>query len=131
MKNYYIRLTFLTVVIAVIALILFNTVLKNFYLPVFWMLLLFFFILHIGSHTLILIAEKKQIIKFNTAYLLSFTVKFVSYIVFLIIYLVHYKRISLSFVIALFTLYIIFTVFEIRSNLAFSKSTEKNIEKSN
>ena len=130
LKTYYFWLAILTLSLGFVAFILFRTWLKKYYTPEFWVLLFFFFVVNIVTHTFIVTAEKKNKLKFNTIYLISFTLKFVSYLLFLVIYLVLAKTISFSFAISLFILYVIYTVFEVRSTIIFSKSSEKNFEKS-
>ncbi len=129
LKTYYFWLTLLTLVIGLAAFIIFRTLLKNYYHPEFWILLLFFFLVNIAVHSFIITAEKKKKLKFNTIYLISFAIKFIAYLSFLVIYLILAKTISFSFAISLFVLYIIYTVFEVRSTIIFSKSSEKNFEK--
>ncbi|MBN2611810.1 MAG: hypothetical protein JXB00_09675 [Bacteroidales bacterium] len=129
-SNYYIRVTIITAILAVIAATLFSTVLKEYYIPVFWVLLAFFYLIHLASHAFLVIAEKKNKLKFNTAYLISFSVKFIAYIVLLLVYLIINKGITYPFAISFFVLYLVYTIAEVRSTINNSKSSVKKFEKS-
>jgi hypothetical protein len=129
--KYLKNLLLLTTATALVAYLSFSTFLKEVYLPVFWFLLGFFFVIHAISHFVMVFNEKKKKMSFANAYLLSFSMKFLGYIAFLIIYYIRNKENMLFFGISLFVLYLIFTFFEVRVSIAFSKRTANKIEKSN
>ncbi|MFO7656202.1 MAG: hypothetical protein R6W78_03980 [Bacteroidales bacterium] len=129
-SNYYIRITLIAVMLASIAALLFSTVLKKYYLTEFWFLLAFFYLVHLAAHTFLLHADKKKKVKLNTAYLISFSVKFISYLVLLIVYLILNKGITYPFAISFFGLYLVFTIAEVRSTNKIIKSSRNKFEKS-
>ena len=130
-KKYFLQLTFLTFAIFIIAFGMFSFIFKDFYQPVFWILLTFFYVIHIIGHFILVFTYIKKKVNFGNSYFFSFGIKFLSYLIFLVLYLSMHKENALFFVICMFTLYIIYTVFEVRTTISISKSMNKNIEKSN
>lgn len=130
LKTYIIWLSVLTAILGFLGLLFFKTFLSEYYLPAFWFLLLLFFLIHALSHSIIVFAENKRRFHFGNAYLISFLVKFISYLILLIIYLVISESITMSFAIIFFLLYIIYTLFDIRTKILFSKTYPNKIEKS-
>lgn len=118
-----------TLIVAVISLILFSYVLSEFYRPVFWLLLAFFFIIHLTGQSIVFFNESRKKLSFANAYMLSFSIKFFGYIIFLLIYFLLHRDNVLFFGISLLALYAIFTLYETRSTISFSKRTFKKIEK--
>ncbi len=127
--KYYINLSLLTFIMAITAFILFKTYLAKYYSPVFWGLLLFFYLIHLISHSILIITQTKKKINFGNAYLGSFLLKFLSYIIFLIIYVLTNKENFIFFAISLFILYIVYTIFEVRANIKLSKRLKNSVEK--
>jgi hypothetical protein len=128
--SYLLRISLLTIILGIFGQILFKTILSKFYLPVFWLLLLLFFIVHSISQLVIFFAEKKHRLKFGNAYLLSFFFRFVSYLSFLIIYLSVAENIHMTFAIVFFLMYLIYTLLDVRMKIHFSKTYTYKIEKS-
>jgi len=128
--TYLVRLTLLTIILGILALILFKTILSDYYLPVFWLLILLFFIIHAISQSLIFFTEKKHRSRFGNAYLLSFIIKFISYLTFLIIYLSISESITMTFAVVFFLLYLIYALFDVRMKILLSKTNTDKIEKS-
>ncbi|MBN2215719.1 MAG: hypothetical protein JW723_15930 [Bacteroidales bacterium] len=128
--DYILKLSLLTIILGIIGFILFKTILSDYYLPVFWLLILFFFIINVFSQSVIYFSQKKPLSKFGSAYVLSYLVKFISYLIFLVIYMIISERITITFAIVFFLLYLIYTLFDVRRKIVFSKTYSDKIEKS-
>ncbi len=130
LRTYIIWLIVLTAILGFLGLLFFRTFLSEYYLPVYWFLLLLFFILHAISQSIVVLAERKRRFSFNTVYLVSFVIKFFSYLLFLVIYLIIKEGITITFALAFFLLYLFYTTFDVRMKILFSKTYTKIIEKS-
>ncbi|UCH12996.1 MAG: hypothetical protein JSV22_07730 [Bacteroidales bacterium] len=129
-RKFIIKSIILTGIIALAGFLAFTTFLDKYYLPIFPWLLLFFLFVNITVHSLLVSSSGNRKIKFETAFLLSFFIKFFGYIIFMIVYISNNKENSLIFVAGLFILYIIYTSFEINSIISFLKSSSGNYKKS-
>jgi hypothetical protein len=130
LRKFIINSIILTGIIALTGLLAFTTFLSKYYLSIFPWLLFFFLFINIIVHSLLVNSSDKKKIKFETAFLISFFIKFFGYIIFLIIYISKNKENSIIFVAGLFFLYIIYTSFEIRSIISFLKRSTGNYKKS-
>ena len=130
LKTYILWLSVLTVILVFLGLLFFKTFLSEYYLPVYWFLLLLFYVIHAISQSIIVLGEKKHPFKFGNAYLVSFAIKFFSYLAFLVIYLIISESITMTFALVFFLLYLIYTVFDVRTKIRFSKTYPDKIEKS-
>jgi hypothetical protein len=130
LKIYIVWLSVLTGILALLGLIFFKTFLSEYYLPVYWFLLLLFYVIHAISQSIIVLADKKRPFNIGNVYLISFAIKFLSYLAFLIIYLVISESITMTFALVFFLLYLIYTVFDVRAKIHFSKTYPDKIEKS-
>lgn len=126
--TYLLRLCLLTIILGITGLILFKTILSAYYLPVFWLVILLFFITHAISQLIVYFTVRKDRLKFENAYLLAFLVKFASYLIFLIIYLTISHRITITFAIVFFLLYLIYTLFDVRTKILLSKTKTEKVE---
>ena len=129
-RFYFIWLSVLTAFLGLLELILFKTVLSEYFIPVFWLLLLFFYVIHAISQSIIIFSEIKRRFNLSNVYLISFVIKFFSYLVFLIIYLAIKESITITFALVFFSLYLVYTFFDVRMKILLSKTYLKNIEKS-
>ena len=129
-RKFIINSVILTGIIALAGFIAFATFLNKYYLSIFPWLLVFFLFTNITVHSLLVSSTGNKKIKFETAFLLSFFIKFFGYIIFMIIYLRNHKENSLVFVVGLFLLYLIYTSFEIKSIISFLKRSSGNYKKS-
>lgn len=129
-RKFIINSVILTGIIALAGFIAFATLLTKYYLSIFPWLLIFFLFINITVHSLLVSSSGNKKIKFETAFLLSFFIKFFGYIIFMIIYISNNKENSFIFVAGLFLLYIIYTSFEINSIISFLKRSSGNNKKS-
>ena len=112
LKKYLLRLLIFTSIIAVLAFALYSTVLSEFYLPVFPYVLLFFVIVSLASHYVLIKAGQSRITKFSTSFMGATSFKLFLYLIFIVAYLLIDKSNALVFVLTFFALYLLFTAFE-------------------
>jgi len=117
LKKYIIRLLIFSLIISVVVFALYNTVLSKFYLPVFPFIILFFVLISLGSHYILLKAGKSRISKFSTSFMGITSLKLFLYLIFIVVYLIIDKSQALTFVLTFFIIYLLFTVFETSSLL--------------
>jgi len=112
LKKYLLRLLIFTSIIAVLAFALYSTVLSEFYLPVFPYVLLFFVLVSLASHYVLIKAGQSRITKFSTSFMGITSFKLFLYLIFIVAYLLIDKSNALVFVLTFFALYLLFTAFE-------------------
>jgi hypothetical protein len=130
-KGFISRSLIITLLVAVTGLLVFRLLLKEYYLSIFPLLLGFFCVLNIVVHSLLVYASEKKSLKFETAYMISFFVKFFGYILFTLLYIKNHRENFKIFIAVLFTLYVIYTSFEIKSIISYLKRSSNNYKKSN
>ncbi len=112
LKKYIIRLLIFSLLIAILAFALYATVLSRFYLPVMPWVLLFFVLISLATHYILIKAGESRITKFSTSFMGVTSIKLFLYLIFIVVYLINDKSNALVFVISFFILYLLFTVFE-------------------
>lgn len=125
MKAFIIKLTGITLTIALIGWLIFSLSLPGYYLPVLPFLLLFFYFTTLGIHSFLLKMSKKDLGKFTRSSMLVTTFKLLLYSVVAVIYAALDKKNALPFFICLMLLYIVYTVFEVIEISKIAKSTGK------
>ncbi len=130
LRKFIINSIILTGLIALAGLLAFKTFLARYYLPVFPILLLFILVINILIHSLLVVSSHWKKIRFETAYFISFFIKFFGYLIFLMVYIKTHRENAIIFVAGLFFLYIVYTFFEIKSILTFLKRSTGNYKKS-
>ncbi len=116
-KKYLIRLLIFVAIITLIASGLYFTVLSKFYLPVFPYVLLFFTVISVLTHYILIKSGKSRIAKFSTSFMGITSLKLFLYLIFIIVYLLIDKTNALVFVLTFFIIYLLFTIFETSSLL--------------
>ncbi len=130
LRRFIINIVILTGIIVLLGLLAFKTFFSKYYLAIFPWLLLYFLFINIIVHLLLVISSGEKRIKFETAFLFSFFIKFFGYILFMMIYVYNHRENSVIFVASLLFLYIIYTSFEIKSIISFLKSSSGKYKKS-
>jgi len=120
-KQFLRKFIIFSLVLIAIAAILFLTILKAFYVPLFPLQLLLIGSLTLYSHLRLIKACEQNIRRFSTVFMLSVTVKLMAYLSFLLICLLIDHSNALSFVLTFFVLYVCFTVLEVSQVLNFLK----------
>ena len=124
LKKYISRLLIFAISIGIIFFVVFKYLLAQYYLPVFPFLIIFFTIISILIHYILLKASNFRIAKFSTFFMGSTTAKLFIYVIFLVIYVLVDKLNAVPFLLTFFVLYFLFTIFETFSLLIDLK--EKN-----
>lgn len=112
-KRFLMQELLFTVLVAVIALVLFKTVLVEFYLPVFWILIAIIAILTSVFHYSIIQIQDKGASKFATRFMMVSGIKMMIYLVFITLYAFIFPDKAKIFLISFFILYLLYTVFEV------------------
>lgn len=119
--KFIIKIGLLTLIIFVIAMVLFSTVLKPFYLAVFPVQLLLIALVTTAGHLWIIKSSKENTLKFTTAFMGSATLKLMIYLFFILIYLWTDRSQVIPFTLTFMILYILYTIFEVVEVLSFIK----------
>ncbi|WP_163322489.1 hypothetical protein [Draconibacterium mangrovi] len=125
MKAFIVKLTTITIAIAVIGWLVFSLAFPEYYLPVLPFLLLFFYLATMGIYAYQLKMAKKDIGKFTRSNMLITFFKLVLYSVVAVVYIAIDNENAIPFVICLMLLYLIFTFFEVTEITRITKSTAK------
>lgn len=113
MKNFILKLTAVTIGIALIAGLVFLFFLPDYYIDVLPFLLLFFFIVTLFVHSYQLKLAKKDIGKFARSNMLITFLKLVLYSIFAVVYIAIDSTNAVVFVICLFVIYSVFSFVEV------------------
>lgn len=116
-RNFIIKISVLTVILAIIASIIFNFWLKSSYFSTFPFLLLAFPVISVITHFQLLKASKKSLGAFNIAFMLSFMIKLFAYLALAGTIISLETENKTSFVISLLLLYLIYTIFDVKAIL--------------
>ena len=107
------KIGLLTLIIYLVATILFSTILKQVYFEVFPVQLLLIAIVTSVGHLWILKAAEQNTVRFTTAFMGSATLKLMIYLFFILIYLWIDRSHVVPFVLTFIILYIMYTIFEV------------------
>ena len=113
MKSFLIKLTVITLGLALIGGLVFFLFLPEFYLPILPFVLLFFYVITISIHTYQLSLAKKDIGKFARSNMLITFFKLILYSVVTVVYIAVDKENAIPFVVCLMLFYLIFTFVEV------------------
>lgn len=125
MKSFIVKLTTITLGLALIGWLTFSKFFPEYYLPIMPFLLLFFYVVTILIHAYQLSLRKKDIGKFARSNMLITFFKLIVYSVVAIIYIAIDKENAIAFVVCLMLLYLIFTFIEVSESSKISKSEKK------
>jgi len=120
-KKFFLQEVILTIFIGIFSLILFQTILKPYYIPVFWMLLGIISVLTGIFHYSLLQIQDKQGSKFTNRFMTFSGVKMMIYLTLITSYSFLNPAKAASFLISFFVLYILFTAFEITHIIRYIK----------
>ena len=113
MKRFILKLTAITLVLALAGWLVFSMFLPHYYLPALPFLLLFFYAATIGIHAYQVNLSKKDMAKFTRSNMLATFLKLVLYSTAAIIYIAFDKENAIPFVVCLMLLYLVFTFVEV------------------
>ncbi len=120
-KQFILKILTFSIILIAIAVILYLTLLRKFYVKSFPLQILLIGFLTAFSHIRMIKASQHNIRRFTSAFMLSVTLKLLIYLFFLLIGLLFDHSNALTFVITFFILYICYTVFEVSQILKFLK----------
>jgi len=124
-SKFLIKSIIYTLLISIVSVILFQTVLKNYYLPIFWFLLFFIAILTTTFHLYLIRLSKKEFPKFSSNFILISGIKMMIYLVFIISYSFLNPKQAVTFLISFLILYFLYTFFEVIMLISFYKNQKK------
>lgn len=113
MKSFLVKLTAITLGLALISWLVFSLFLPKYYLPVLPFLLLFFYVTTVCIHVYQLSLAKKDIGKFARSNMLITFFKLILYSIVAVVYIALEKENAIPFVVCLMLLYLIFTFVEV------------------
>jgi hypothetical protein len=125
MKPFIVKLTGITLAIALTGWLVFSLALPEFYLPILPFLLLFFYLVTISIHAYQLKMAQKDIGKFTRSNMLVTFFKLVLYSLVALVYIAVDKENAIPFVICLMLLYLFYTFFEVTEITKSTKTSEK------
>lgn len=125
MKKYLLRITGINLMILLLCVVLFGTVFKDFYNPVFPYILVFFFLFSLFTHYLHLKFGQKSFQSFSRTHMIVTLLRLFVYSAVVILYLVLNRDQVAGFVIFVGVLYILYAILEATSLTR--KFPEKNI----
>lgn len=121
LKRFVAKTVVLSAAIALIGWLAFSLFIPQYYLPVFPYLLIFFLVVAISVHAYQLNLAKKDMAKFTRSTMLVTFFKLVIYSIFTVVYIANDSENALVFVVALFFLYLVFSVVEVSEITRISK----------
>jgi hypothetical protein len=125
MKQFIVKLTLITLCLALISGLVFSLFLQKYYLPVLPFLLLFFYVATILIHAYQLSLAKKDIGKFARSNMLITFFKLILFSAIAVIYIAFDSENAIQFVICLLLLYVIFTFVEVSESIRINRSEKK------
>ena len=111
--NYLFKISIFTGIIAVLSFLFYYFGFPGFYIPVIPFVILFYTLVAIVFHFILVAISKHKISKFANYFMLTSTLKLIAYIFFIVIYLLLKKENAVPFIVYFFLLYIGYTAFEI------------------
>jgi hypothetical protein len=124
-RQFIVKILIFTILIFIIASVLFSTVLKIWYFAAYpYQILLIALVTTIG-HLWILKAAGQNTRRFTTAYMASVTLKLMVYLTFMLVFLLIDHSQAIPFSLTFITFYISFTIFEVVQVLNYIKKHSK------
>ncbi|MCL4482809.1 MAG: hypothetical protein M1445_09410 [Bacteroidetes bacterium] len=126
-KRFFLKkaLLFCSVLIGV-SLLLYDTLLKEYYLKVFPLQFGIVALITLLSHLKLMNASERNPRKFSTTYLSIMSVRLLIYLVFILVCLLIDRTNAVNFVVTFLVLYLAFTIFEVIEILNFLKKNPKS-----
>lgn len=120
--SYYGRFALLTIVLALLALVLFSTFLAGYYFRAFPFLLILIAGVTLVFHQIMMRYLRKNRRKFNNAFLAGTMLKLLFFLMLVILYLLLIKEKMVTFVASFFIMYILYNAFEVSEFVRINKS---------
>jgi len=124
-KKFIYKILIIEAIISIITLLI-NIFLKEYYLPIYPFVILFFGVISIAVHSVLLKASEKRANFFINSFMISAISKMLIYLVFVAIYLFFDKENQTPFIIYFMINYFIFSIFEIKTLLDDLRKNDEN-----
>ncbi len=115
--RFYMQLSVITVITGIIGTALFLTVLKEFYLPIFPLLLMFFALMTASFNVILTRTLKKKPNSFSYMFMGLSAGKLLLMLLLIVIYLILRRETVIPFLAGTLLLYLVFTFFEVKTLL--------------
>lgn len=113
LKKFIIREIVFATILGLVAYVLFQTILKDYYLPVFWILFSVISLFTALFHYSVLQVGNKELTKFSSKFMTFAGIKMIIYLIIIVIYVFSFPEKAKFFLISFFILYMLYTVFEV------------------
>ncbi len=123
-NRFFKQLFVLTLVIGVVGAILFITILKEYYLSIFPIMLLFFAVMTVFFHIVLVRSLKKNPQKFSYVFMGLSAGKLLLMLLAIVVYLILKRETVIPFLAGTFLLYLVFTLFEVKTLLRLVQGKE-------
>lgn len=107
------KMLLLCLVIIGLSLLLFDSVLKGYYLKIYPLQIAVIALVTIFGHIKLMNAFQQNARRFNTAFLSVMSIKLFIYLIFILVCLLIDRTSAINFVLTFLVLYVIFTIFEV------------------
>ena len=125
-KQFALRGLILLLVFVVLGLIAFTSFLSPYYIPVFPLLLAFFYLVSVISFSIIVNATRRNPRDFTNKFILFSGIKLIIYLVIIILYLFFARENAVPFLIGFFILYTVFSIYDVVSSVSFIRKHSKS-----
>ena len=112
-RNFIFREFVFATILGLIAFVLFQTILKDYYLPVFWILFGIITVFTAVFHYSVLLVSEKETSKFTSKFMIVSGIKMIIYLIIIVYYAFSFPDKARIFLISFFVLYLLYTVFEV------------------
>ena len=129
-KRFFLKkLLLFSLVLIGVSLLLYDTLLKEFYLKIFPLQFGVIVLITVFSHLRLMNASEQNSRKFSTTYLSVMSVRLLIYLVFILVCLLIDRTSAVNFVVTFLALYLAFTIFEVIEISNFIKKISNFIKK--
>ena len=122
--RFFLQLSVLTIIIGIVGTAFFLTVLKEYYLPIFPVLLIFFALMTASFHVILTRTLEKKPNSFSIVFMGLSAGKLFLMLLLIVVYLILRRETVISFLAGTFMLYMVFTFFEVKTLLRLVKGKE-------
>lgn len=125
LTSFLISLAVFSLIVLVTGLTLFSTALRDYYMPVLWIIFFYFVLIAFSSRLFILSSSSAKSSSFNRRYFISSFLKIMFHLAFIVIYLVTIGKNRAEFIFSFLSAYLIFTTFDTYTLHRFIKKTKQ------
>jgi hypothetical protein len=119
MENNFLKfikgLTYYTLIILGVGIVLFLTVLKSYFLIILPIVLIFYYISTLVLHKFMLKISQKDISRFSFKFMMLSLIKMFVYIIFGVLYIIIDEENAVTFLVVYLILYVAYAIYEVRS----------------